>query len=85
MRSLKNQFYEDSHIYTFLGMMSSLTALESDKALNDFGSPTDYGCPMKPFFIKIHKLLGLGRQIGQINFGVFRVFSAKLKVSKSHN
>ena len=31
---------------------------------------------MKPFFIEIPKLLGLGRQFEQINFGAFGVFSA---------
>ena len=34
---------------------------------------TDYGRPMNPSFIEIP-----GRQIGQINFGAFGVFSAKL-------
>ena len=34
---------------------------------------TDYGRPLKPFFIKI---LNLGRQFGQLNFGAFVVFSA---------
>ena len=36
---------------------------------------TDYGSPMKPFFIEV---LGLGKQIGQINFVAFGVFSADL-------
>ena len=39
---------------------------------------TDYGRPMKPFFIE---LLGLGKQIGQINFGAFGVISAEISVS----
>ena len=39
---------------------------------------TDYGRPMKPFFIEIPKFWGWGRQIGQINFGAFGVFSADL-------
>ena len=34
---------------------------------------TDYGSPMKPFFIEIPNF---GRQFGQINFGAFGVFSA---------
>jgi hypothetical protein len=41
------------------------------------GLSTDYGRPMKPFFIEIQNL-GLGRQIGQINSAAFGVFSAKL-------
>ena len=40
--------------------------------------PTDYGHPMKPFFHSNQELLGLGRQVGQINSGTFGVFSAKL-------
>ena len=39
---------------------------------------TDYGRPMKPFFYQNPKLLGFGRQIGQINYVAFRVFLAKL-------
>ena len=39
---------------------------------------TDYGHPMKPFFHWNTELLGLGRQIGQINSGAFWVLSAKL-------
>ena len=39
---------------------------------------TDYGRLMNLFFHQNPKLLGLGRQIGQINFGAFGVFSAKL-------
>jgi hypothetical protein len=39
---------------------------------------TDYGRPMKPFFIE---LLGLGKQIGQINFRAFGVISAEISVS----
>ena len=38
---------------------------------------TDYGRPMKPFHWN-PELLGLGRQIGQINSGAFGVFSAEL-------
>ena len=34
--------------------------------------------PNEAFFHRNPKLLGLGRQIGQINFGAFRVFSANL-------
>jgi hypothetical protein len=34
--------------------------------------------PNEAFFYQIPKLLGLGRQIGQINFGAFGVFSANL-------
>ena len=33
---------------------------------------------MKPFFIKIPELLGLGRQIGHINSRAFGVFSAEI-------
>ena len=33
---------------------------------------TDYGRPMKPFFHRNPKLLGLSRQFEQINFGYFR-------------
>ena len=33
---------------------------------------------MKPFFHQNPKLLGLGRQFGQINFGAFGVFLANL-------
>jgi hypothetical protein len=33
---------------------------------------------MKPFFYQNPKLLGLGRQFGQIKFGAFGVFSANL-------
>ena len=36
---------------------------------------TDYGRPMKLFFIEIQNL---GRQIGQIHFGAFGVFLANL-------
>ena len=36
---------------------------------------------MKPFFIQILKLLGLGRQIWQINSTAFEVFSAELNIS----
>ena len=32
--------------------------------------------PNKAFFQQNHKLLGLGRQFGQIDFGAFGVFSA---------
>ena len=39
---------------------------------------TDYGKPMKPFFHRNPKLLGLGRASGQINFGAFGVFLAEL-------
>jgi hypothetical protein len=39
---------------------------------------TDYGRQMKPFFIEIPNFFGLGRQIGQINFGAIGVFSAEL-------
>ena len=38
--------------------------------------------PIKAFFpLKYPKFLGLGRQIGEMNFGTFGVFSAELKVS----
>ena len=37
---------------------------------------TDYRCPMKLFVYRNSKLLGLGRQFEQINFGAFGVFSA---------
>ena len=37
---------------------------------------------MKPFFIENPELLGLGRQIGQINSGAFRTFLAKLKTDR---
>jgi hypothetical protein len=33
---------------------------------------------MKPFFIEIPILFGLGRQFGQISFGAFGIFSADL-------
>ena len=36
------------------------------------------------FFFKNPKLLGLGRQIGLINFGVFGVFSAELSALFCH-
>ena len=36
---------------------------------------TDYGPPIS-YIRRYSKLLGLGRQIGQINFGAFGVFSA---------
>ena len=49
-------------------------------ALNHKTPPTDYGRPMKPFFHWNPKLLELGRQIGQINFGAFGIFSAELSV-----
>ena len=39
---------------------------------------TDYKRPMKPFFQRNSKLLGLGRQVGQINFGAFGIFSVDL-------
>ena len=41
---------------------------------------TDYGRPMKPFFIEIQnpELFGLDRQIEQINSGAFGVFLAEL-------
>ena len=39
---------------------------------------TDYGRPIKPFFIE---LLGVGKQIGQINFGAFGVISNEISVS----
>ena len=39
---------------------------------------TGYGCPMMPFFHWNPKVLGLGGQIVQINFGAFGVFSAEL-------
>ena len=39
--------------------------------LYDMVLVTDYGHPIKLFFIKNPKLLGLGRQIWQINFGAF--------------
>ena len=38
---------------------------------------TDYGRPMKPFFIES---LGLGKHIGQIHFGAFGVVSAEISV-----
>jgi hypothetical protein len=38
---------------------------------------TDYGRPIKPFFIEITNL-GFGRQSGQINFRAFGVFLADL-------
>ena len=41
---------------------------------------TDYGGPIKPFFHWNPELLGLGRQIGQINSGAFGVFLAELSV-----
>ena len=38
--------------------------------------------PIKAFFpLKYPRFLGLGRQIGEMNFGTFGVFSAELKVS----
>ena len=40
-----------------------------------FTNYTDYGRPMKPFFHPNPKLLGLGRQFRQINFGTFGVLS----------
>ena len=45
---------------------------------------TYYGRPMKPFFHQNSKLLCLGRQIGQINFGAFGVFSAELSAPIFH-
>jgi hypothetical protein len=44
---------------------------------------TDCGHPERVFFNA--KFLGLGRQIGQINFGAFGVFLAELKISKFQN
>ena len=38
----------------------------------------NYGRPMKPFFYQNPKLLGFGKQIGQINSGAFGVFFAEL-------
>ena len=37
---------------------------------------TDYGRLLKPFFHQNPKLLGLGKQFGQINFGAFRIFQS---------
>ena len=48
--------------------------------MNHKTPPTDYGSPMKPFFHWNPKLLELGRQIGQINFEAFGIFSAELSV-----
>ena len=42
---------------------------------------TDFGRPMKPFFIEIPKHLDLGRQFGQIHFGAFGVFSDNLSAT----
>ena len=39
---------------------------------------TDYGRPMKYFFHCNSELLGLGRQIGQVNSEAFGVFLAEL-------
>ena len=50
----------------------------SSLAFLGFIAITDYGRPMKPFFHRNPKLLGFGRQFGQINFGAFEVFSANL-------
>ena len=36
----------------------------------------DHGRPVKPFFYRNPKLLGLDRQFGQIHFGAFGLFSA---------
>ena len=36
---------------------------------------TDYGRPITPFFIETQNFLGLGRQIGQMNFGAFGTVS----------
>ena len=44
-----------------------LSALKMCKT-NRMGLNTEYGSPMKHFFHQNPKLLGLGRQIGQINF-----------------
>ena len=41
-------------------------------------SSTDYGRPMKHFFIEIPISLGLGRQFGHIDFEAFGVFSFHL-------
>ena len=40
--------------------------------------PTVYERPMKPFFHQNPKLMGLGRQFGQINFVAFGVYLADL-------
>ena len=45
------------------------------RALQLLVSYTDYGRPTKPFFIEIPNLKGLGRQIEQIIWGAFGVFS----------
>ena len=44
---------------------------------------TDYEHPEKAFF-ENPELLGLGRQIGSINYGAFGIFSAKLQHPSWH-
>jgi hypothetical protein len=39
---------------------------------------TDYGCPMKPFFIEIQNFWALADKLGRKNSGEFEVFSANL-------
>ena len=39
---------------------------------------TDYGRPMKPFFIEIQNFWAWAEKIEQINSGAFGVFSTKL-------
>ena len=52
----------------------------SDVRVGFFMNHTQHGLrtPNEAFFHQNPKLLGLGRQIGQINFGAFGVFSNNL-------
>ena len=63
-----------------MAISTELTKFEISRALSSarMAWGTDYGHPMKPFFIEIPKLLGLRRQFGQTNFGAFGVFGVFL-------
>ena len=71
-----------SKMYKFeqiaLKNLKPMLSQKSQMSIDKTGCSVDYGRAMKPFFYRNPKLLGLGRQFGQIHFGAFRVFSNDL-------
>ena len=56
-------------------LLGNIEVFPFNLGLNQMTNNTDYGQPMKPFVHRNPKLLGMGRHLGQINFGGFWVFS----------
>ena len=77
-----NVFLHDRrYIMHFIVIVSESSCWVAENFIRRLVLIMDHGRPMKPFFSDMYaKSLGLGRQIGKIDFGTFWVFPANLSV-----